>query len=280
MRLDSTKSKYVEFTYALNTGLVTYPAIVQPNGVAGINTAGQFVGSYAPYYQHGFLQDTSGSFVDLYTGYYGTIATGINNDGTTVGFGNTPNGQSPFMYTQSGGFTNLGFVGQAMAINDNGLIVGWDNSSNMIEYSPANGVTNFGRLGTNGIFPYAINNAGNVTGYMNVSNYYHAFMYLASVGLVDIGGLLPTNTNSYAYSINSSGVVVGHADNGGAFIYSNGTTQFLSSLLSAPLANGQSLNSAFAINDSGWILALDGSNALWLLVPSGTPGLCAVAICQ
>ncbi len=88
---------------------------------------------------------------------------------------------------------------------------------------------------------YAINNAGQVTGYSG--NY--AFLY--SSGVMTALGTLPGDTFSYGYAINNAGQVAGFAStafggNPHAFLYSGGT-----------MSQAGTLDSAHGINDAGQV---------------------------
>jgi probable HAF family extracellular repeat protein len=58
---------------------------------------------------------------------------------------------------------------------------------------------------------YAVNEAGQIVGYMFVGGITHAYIWSQAGGMTDLG-LLPDGTTSTAYAINDAGVVVGIAD--------------------------------------------------------------------
>lgn len=107
----------------------------------------------------------------------------------------------------------------------------------------------------------AINTAGQIAGYStyNGAPYYyaqHAFLTSAGGPMQDLGTL--GGNYSYAFGINTAGQIVGQATTtadaaNDGFLYTGGTMYDLNSLI-AP-GSGWSVNTAWAINDSGQIAA-------------------------
>ena len=91
------------------------------------------------------------------------------------------------------------------AINDNGGVVGTYTGAGGLTRAflhPGNGWTD---LGT-GMFPNAVNNANQITGYASP---HRAFLWTAATGLQDIGTL--GGTISVGNDINNAGQIVGHS---------------------------------------------------------------------
>ncbi|MBX3738252.1 MAG: hypothetical protein KF715_16275 [Candidatus Didemnitutus sp.] len=97
-------------------------------------------------------------------------------------------------------------------------------------------LTALGTLGGPTSRAYAVNDAGQITGYsVDASNHQHAFIYSGGV-MTDINPVAATGT-SYGNSINNSGTVVGYAQVGATvtpFSYSGGTATDLTSVLGSP----------------------------------------------
>ena len=89
--------------------------------------------------------------------------------------------------------------------------------------------------------------------------------------MTDLGTL--GGQNSFAYGINSSGLIVGSTStsngSGAAFIYSNGVMTDLTTLTAN--LQGRTLGGAMGINDEGFILAADNNYNDYLLIPTSTP---------
>lgn len=170
-----------------------------------------------------------------------SVATGINGQGSVVGWSNGPNGYRGFVYTNAGGMSALpGLPGRPRAfprkINDAGDIAGTADA----------GGTDLGHavrwqggipqdLGTLPTGPYSaawgINNHGDVVGesstQVNGVNVVHAFVYTDALGMVD---LTPTSDTGVAHGINDTGQIAGYKTAAGgyhAFRWTNGAFQDL-----------------------------------------------------
>lgn len=112
-------------------------------------------------------------------------------------------------------------------------------------------------LGTN-VYPQAINNKGDVVGYLSLTNGWRAFFYTNGVG-TSVGGGMFNNLSSVASAINNNGQSVGwHQTNAlpnvyRAFLSTNSGT--LGDLGTTELyPGGPHWNGAVGINDAGQIL--------------------------
>ena len=230
----------------------------------GINDGGQIVGASwdSGGNTRAFL-DSNGTMQDLATlGGTTAGATAVNGGGDVVGSSTTTDGSNEpshaFLYS-GGTMQDLGTLGgpysAANAINNSGQVVGWASYGNYYGghaflYSGGT-MHDIGTLGSGAYSSaYGINDSGQVVGtsYINSGNIEHAFLY----GSGTMQDLTPAgSTGSEAWAINNASQVVGDAD-GGAFIYSGGTTTYLNSLINPAL--GLVLETARAINDQGWIV--------------------------
>ena len=175
----------------------------------GINDAGQIVGkaidgsgtvSSAFLYSNGQLQDLG----KLPGGVSFSEALGINNTGQVVGNSDIASGSHAFLYSKG-------------HMQDLGTLSGGG-------FSFANG----------------INNAGQVVGSATLGNYYHAFLY-SSGQLQDLGTL--ASSDSEANAINTKGQIVGQW-NGHGFLYNNGQMQDLGTLSGYSYSTAYSINSS------------------------------------
>jgi probable HAF family extracellular repeat protein len=118
-----------------------------------------------------------------------------------------------------------------------------------------------GTLGGNRSFAYGIDAASRVVGRArNVQGRFHAFLWDAVGGMVDLG-TLPGGTSSTAYSINGSGQVVGESnflDSPFAFhgfLWTSG-----GGMVDLGILSGGSFSVAYSINESGQV-AGEGDDA-------------------
>jgi probable HAF family extracellular repeat protein len=260
-----------------------------------INDAGQIVGdsetgaldiNKQPIF-HAFLY-SDGTSTDLGTfGGDDSIAYGINSSGQIVGiadlFPGVGDDSRAFLYS-NGSMTSLGTLGgsfsYAQGINNSGQIIGTSELSSPSNIAPlslaflySNGVmTSLGALGGGFSNAMAINSSGQVVGCAQLADgYYHAFLYSDGT-LNDLGTL--GGTESQAADINDSGQVVGVSNLNGsnaesAFIYTDGKMYNLNDLI--PPNSGVTLHTAYAINNSGQIVAMgpnsSGEIDTYLLTP-------------
>lgn len=266
-----------------------------------INDIGQVVGnSYNTNYpvaQHAALWNGT-TATDLGTlGGSNSVAFAINHEGQIAGNSDTTanNSQAATLWNGSS-VTNLGTLGgsgaSANSISDAGQVVGgsattthyYDNGIlHIINHATLwNGTaaTDLGTVGGNNSSAMAINNAGQVAGWSDISGNatYHATLWNGT-SATDLGTL---GTNSVATAINNLGEVVGYSstlNNSAvhAFLWNGTSMTDLNSLLdSATESAGWVLNSANDINDYGWIVgsaynSITGANHAYLLSVTAVP---------
>jgi probable HAF family extracellular repeat protein len=148
--------------------------------------------------------------------------------------------------------------GAANGINDWGQAIGWSgncfNPVHALLWQNGN-VTNLGNLGGTLAEPIVISNAGQVTGYSNLSGdqYFHAFLW--TWGKMADLGTLPGDVSSAGYYLNDWGQVVGPSydasGNSRAFIWQNGVMTDLNIIM--PANSPFYLLAGMAINDEGQI---------------------------
>jgi probable HAF family extracellular repeat protein len=247
-------------------GMFGYP--YGAGGVA-INNAGQIAATaYGPGY-HAIIYSNG------QTHALGSIDGGfseglsINNLGHIVGRGiNGDGGGQGFTYFGPGTFTALN-VDIARGVNDLDQFVGsvgyyWSYGGfvHSVEHGfvmQSGTLTDLGDLGgglrTN-TEAYAINSAGQITGYSTLADgTIHAFRYTA--GTMEDLGTIPSYY-TYGVSINSGGDVVGSVETyvGGsvsAFLYTGGTLHNFADLLDSSGAAWSGFT-VTQINDAGWIV--------------------------
>jgi len=254
------------------TDLGTVSGGTSSNATA-INNNGQVVGyanltsgaQLAFLYSNGVMQD-----LGTLSGGTGSQATGINNSGQVVGYSSLSSGAYRAFLFNNGVMKDVGTVSGgsssgATAINDSGQIVGgWEGGGFL--YSGGT-MQNLGEFS-----PIGINNSGQVVGQMWGSDA-HAFLY-SNGAFQDLGSLMGSDSSdiytSIANGINGSGQVVGYGNlqsghghflTYGAFLYSDGTMQYLGppvGPLVETFANG--------INNSGQVVGFEylpaGNHAL------------------
>jgi len=204
-----------------------------------------------------------------------SYATSINDAGQVVGeSGLASNTAGSHATLWSGGtITDLGTLGgiysMANSINSSGQVAGWSSTVNGT-LSPVlwNGGTiiDLGTLGGGSGYAYGINDLGQVVGRSYLPNYMsHATLWHDGI-VIDLG-TLNGGHYSQANGINNAGQVVGESTITGdgfthATLWSGGTITDLNSFLdTASISAGWTLNTAYAINSSGWIVG-DATNNL------------------
>ncbi|HZK74725.1 MAG TPA: hypothetical protein VFD88_12060 [Clostridia bacterium] len=264
----------------------------------GINNSGVTVGESLPpdmATSSAFLDN--GTMVDLgsFGGMY-SAANGINDSWQVVGSSkDRSNADHAFLWVPNvrgatkGHMYDLGIpqgaaATVAYAINSGGTVSGAYLDANYYAHAfvwkptTTNGTS--GRMtalieipGAIGSVGQAINASGVIAGSVDFAGGSHPFIYDSTMH--DLGTLVGGH-NAWAYSINSSGVVVGWGDtavrsNDHAFIYANGTMTDLNKLLLGSVKSSHViLTTATGINDLGQITgvaAVDGHAHGYLLTP-------------
>ena len=102
----------------------------------------------------------------------------------------------------------------AVAVNDNGMVVGYsfitgDAGSHAFSWTEAGGMVDLGTLGGSESYPYAVNANGMVVGFASIrgDTESHAFSWTEPGGMVDLGTL--GGSESYPNAVNANGIVVG-----------------------------------------------------------------------
>lgn len=245
-----------------------------------INNSGQIVGRSDG---HAFLYE-NGVMSDLGTlGGTTSRAYDINNSGLIVG--DSDNAQTygqAFLYS-GGTMQGIGSnFTHAWGINDAGLIVGnqrvnvGDTHYRHASLYDGNTWNDLGTLdGFTGSLATDINNIGQVVGYSeNPNAYTQAFLYDGGVmSALTLGG-----NNSYAWSINDSGQIVGTSSTAmsvhmRAFLYDSGTMYNLNDLI--PANSGWILQTALDMNKAGQIVGVGNYNGIgtraFLMTPTVVP---------
>ena len=187
----------------------------------GLDECGKVVGesyatgstSYRPYFWDGTTMTDLGTF-----GGQTGAAIGVNTGGRVCGSAQTATSeQRPFIWTQATNTkADLGTPGTSAAaydINDSNQVVGqWEIAQlqdRAFIWTQATGMQHITAPWGTPIAAYAVNNAGHTVGTAQTpTGASHAF--LSSGGVVtDLGTL--GGTNSFAYDLNETGVVVGAA---------------------------------------------------------------------
>ena len=157
----------------------------------------------------------------------------------------------------------------ANSINGSGQVAGWSSTINGTLRPvlwDGGAIIDLGTLGGDSGYAYGINDLGLIVGRSYLPNYMsHATLWHDGIA-VDLGTLSGGNY-SQANGINNAGEVVGESTLTTygvthATLWSGGAIIDLNSFLDpAAITAGWTLNTAFAINSSGWIVG-DATNSL------------------
>lgn len=233
-----------------------------------INNLGQVVGHDWP---NSFIYE-NGQKTLLDLGFENLFVTGINNNGTIIGYSDGQ-GVLPWgcFYYKNGvrKDINVGQKGYLRAINDNELAVGqmgvaaFGYQNDNVEYIIADSGT-----------AYDINNNNQVVGQVAVNGKAQPFLW-------QNGLLFGLGTMGYANAVNEQGVIVGHfftiEGDSHAFVYKDDRVLDLNDLISnktkfLSIYDKWNLAGAVDINDNGLIIAyatIPEPGPLVLLVPNG-----------
>jgi probable HAF family extracellular repeat protein len=175
-----------------------------------------------------------------------------------------------------GAWTNLGTLGGGSSygagINSSARVVGYSLTAAGLDHAflwspggsdgvPGNvQMKDLGTLGGDASEAYAINAAGQISGFAQTTKNDRAFRYSGGT-MTDIGALLGTLVNSYGYGINDAGHITGTAYNNSftiahAFFYNGTTAVDIGSLSNPGAANGSAINNNDQI--AGYSTTVDG----------------------
>jgi probable HAF family extracellular repeat protein len=273
-------------------------------GVAANNIPDQYSGAIGPCTgwacwtvptQQRAFRWKEGELSDLGTlGGSDAVAYFLNNRGQIAGvsFTNTPTTgnptQDPFLW-ERGIMYDLGSLGgtygAVAALNNRCQVAGVSNLAGDQSMHPflwdSGRMIDLGTLGGDSAIAYSLSYSGAVAGQSQLSGdaVSHAFLWNNGT-MTDLAALFPSPLgNSGAYDVNSSEQVVGFADIPAApyfsaILWENGDPMVdLNALVENPPATGLHLIYAYAIKDSGEILALaalpTGEVQVALLLPDG-----------
>jgi probable HAF family extracellular repeat protein len=272
------------------------------NGVSGqatsVNCQGQVVGSTdSPGIDrpaNAFLYNAGGPLIDLGTPGQESLAYGINASGQIAGYGFQSYAAPPYglLWTVSGttvSTVNLGTGFLGLAINDHGLIGGFDpQTQHAAIYNTSSGsMTDIGPAGATESQVNGMSGSRFVTGTWGTATTGDGFLYDLNTGvLTDLKDPVSPSLGCTAYGVNDYGVVVGgyliDANNDGvAFIYSQAKgMQNLNDLIDP--SSGFYVQCAMAINNSGEIVGegfnAAGQNDAFLLTPVPEPSALQLAM--
>jgi len=250
-------------------GVYTYPY--------GINNTAQIVGQSATVddIRHAFLYE-NGQMTDLGTfGGSSSYAVAINSAGQIA-----INVDGQALFYDHGVAVSLGTLGgaytTARAINDAGQIAGYSQTNLPRPDAPGNlrmdafifsdgKMSDVGTaIGGNSNYGYAVNNSGQIAGWINAKGAQQAFLYSAGKVTNPVKG-----ATGVAYDVNEQGQVVGYSSIGG-FLYSGGKVTHLDTLPEVVAAGWSSVN-PLRINNLGQIVGVayinTGSHA-FLMTPA------------
>jgi len=270
-------------------GSLDYPGSQLVGNTSGhaINAAGVVVGTFvdpvSQSWSYGF-EYSSGTLTALSaaSGFTNCTATGINAAGLIVGSCANLSSTEAVIYA-SGAPQPIGPAGAtATAVNDYAQVAGFTTAAGFV-YNDQTGATAtipalMSSAASQPANPTAINNAGQVVGWQAEGSNYAAFLY--SNGTTGLLADVPPSIVQPSVAINNAGQVVGYSQGVGsttatAYYIANGTLTDIDTLISRSDPNQPyvTFTNAYAINDSGWIVAagLDsrtGLTSAYLLTPA------------
>lgn len=241
------KNKVTTFDYPGATATQPY----------GVNKSGLIVGSYTDSKgkRHGFSLDSKTkkfTAINLAGSYYTTI-TGVNDNGVMVGNGlNSSFAQIVFTYA-NGTFTtiiNNGSSPVPVAINNSGVVAGYNDLNNPTAWQYANGTVTILPLSAYYYSqPFALNNSGVEVGQVaQGAGVEYGFVYTGTA----TPGIIGETTDSFNLGVNDSGVVAGVSFTPGSLSESVGYT-YDNGVYSTLTITGGTNVAAININASGQV---------------------------
>jgi probable HAF family extracellular repeat protein len=223
------------------------------NGYANAINSSQVVAGYVPQpdaTSHATIWD-HGVVSDLLTinGYDSSIATGINDAGTVVGFAfssKDPTHQIGFRWTASIGIQSIPGSATVSGINASGDIAGTNLALHAAIFAATGTTIDLGTLGDFSL-ALAVNDSRHAVGYSPTQSGgpVHAFFYN---GVLQDLGTLQVGSDTTAVAVNNADIVVGDSNLAGhslPFVWSATTGMIDLNTLISP--------------DSGWVLATASS---------------------
>lgn len=226
---------------------------------AAANNLGQVTGRFEPLDEEAsaFLFMPPSTLVTINGGpnVFSLTPQAINDAGQVSGIADVLDGPHAFLWSQAGGFRDLGSLGgysiMVTDLTENGLVVGQADNANgdTRAFQSRNGqqIRDLGTLGGNLAVATAANDDGTIVGYSRDANFNtHAFVF--SKGKMT--ALPSAAPESFANAINASGMIIGTSSRFGV----------LTATVWAPDGTFQEINGAdigVAVNDLG-VAALTG----------------------
>jgi probable HAF family extracellular repeat protein len=166
------------------------------------------------------LAATAASYKLKIVGPAGSSAESINGSGQVAG--SMPSGSHTHAFRYNGiGWTDLGTLGGAnsygFGINDSGVVVGRSDTKSGRShafYFARGRMTDMGTLGGANSTATSINNSGVIVGHAETAGGGWSYAFRYQSGVMHNLGALPGGLGSYAYKINSKGVIAGAAYEG------------------------------------------------------------------
>ena len=260
----------------VNGTVTSIPALTTgSNSIAlAINTAGDVLGystddgtvTLRPFvYSGGVTNPVTVPVKDICT-----IVASVNASGSVVGTDYCSGNGTPFLFSNGKDSSLPLLPGDILSyprgINTSGQVTGNSQAGQNgprhgFLYSPSTGAISQIPILSGDVnnLPLAINDSGQVAGYSyGAGSIFHAFIYTSSSGTLTTIAPLTGDTATLAYGINNAGQVVGNSANGSTlrgFLYQNGATVDISTLLPVSFTSVWTITDAHGINDSGQIAA-------------------------
>ncbi|HSI56034.1 MAG TPA: DUF3466 family protein [Ideonella sp.] len=135
---------------------------------------------------------------------------------TLLALGATQASAAPTYRIKDLGVGPGGYSSQALAINDDNVVVGWIQRERYGDHHAvvfkAGSIVSIGTLpGDTSSYAYGINNLGQVVGYSGAAQTPRAFVYDAANGIQALGTLDPAHPYSIAEGISDNGTIVGQS---------------------------------------------------------------------